>query len=151
MNWIIKSFSELTTDELYEILKLRNAVFIVEQNCPYLDVDGKDKDSYHLFLKDNNEIISYLRILKKGISYKEASIGRVLVKNDYRRKNISRHMILKSISFIENTLNEKEIKIQAESYLENFYTSLGFQKISDSYLLDNIPHMDMLYKKLKHL
>lgn len=147
MNWIVKSFSELTTEELYEILKLRNDVFIVEQNCPYLDIDGKDKESYHLFLKDRNKIVAYLRILKKGVSYKEPSIGRVLVKNDYRRKSISREMLLKGISFIENNLKEKEIKIQAESYLENFYSSLGFKKLSDSYLLDNIPHIDMIYKK----
>lgn len=147
MNWIVKSFSELTTEELYEILKLRNDVFIVEQNCPYLDIDGKDKESYHLFLKDRNKIVAYLRILKKGVSYKEPSIGRVLVKNDYRRKSISRKMLLKGISFIENNLKEKEIKIQAESYLENFYSSLGFKKLSDSYLLDNIPHIDMIYKK----
>lgn len=147
MNWIVKSFSELTIEELYEILKLRNDVFIVEQNCPYLDIDGKDKESYHLFLKDRNKIVAYLRILKKGVSYKEPSIGRVLVKNDYRRKSISRKMLLKGISFIENNLKEKEIKIQAESYLENFYSSLGFKKLSDSYLLDNIPHIDMIYKK----
>lgn len=147
MDWIIKTFNELTTDELYKILQLRNEVFIVEQECPYQDIDDKDRDSYHLFLKKDNEVIAYSRILKKGVSYKQASIGRVIVKKDYRGGNIARDMLLKSISFIENNLNEKEIKIQAQAYLDRFYSSLGFEKISDVYLEDNIPHMDMLYKK----
>lgn len=147
MNWIIKTFNELTTDELYKILQLRNEVFIVEQECPYQDIDGKDNESYHIFLKKDNEVIAYSRILKKGISYEQASIGRVIVKKDYRGGNIAKDMLLKSISFIENSLHEKEIKIQAQAYLDKFYSSLGFEKISDVYLEDNIPHMDMLYKK----
>ncbi|MBO3446395.1 GNAT family N-acetyltransferase [Clostridium sp. CCUG 7971] len=147
MSWIIKTFSELTTDELYKILQLRNEVFIVEQECPYQDIDGKDNKSYHIFLEKDNEVIAYSRILKKGISYEQASIGRVIVKKDYRGRNIARDMLLKSISFIENSLHEKEIKIQAQAYLDKFYSSLGFKKISDVYLEDNIPHMDMLYKK----
>lgn len=147
MNWIIKTFSELTTDELYKILQLRNEVFIVEQECPYQDIDGKDNESYHIFLEKDNEVIAYSRILKKGISYEQASIGRVIVKKDYRGGNIAKDMLLKSISFIENSLHEKEIKIQAQAYLDKFYSSLGFKKISDVYLEDNIPHMDMLYKK----
>ncbi|MGX4598111.1 GNAT family N-acetyltransferase [Faecalimicrobium sp. JNUCC 81] len=147
MNWIIKTFKELTTDELYKILQLRNEVFIVEQECPYQDIDGKDNESYHIFLKKDNEVIAYSRILKKGISYEQASIGRVIVKKDYRGGSIAKDMLLKSISFIENSLHEKEIKIQAQAYLDKFYSSLGFEKISDVYLEDNIPHMDMLYKK----
>lgn len=147
MNWIIKTFSELTTDELYKILQLRNEVFIVEQECPYQDIDGKDNESYHIFLEKDNEVIAYSRILKKGISYEQASIGRVIVKKDYRGGNIAKDMLLKSISFIENSLHEKEIKIQAQAYLDKFYSSLRFKKISDVYLEDNIPHMDMLYKK----
>lgn len=147
MNWIIKTFNELTTDELYKILQLRNEVFIVEQECPYQDIDGKDNESYHIFLKKDNEVIAYSRILKKGISYEQASIGRVIVKKDYRGGNIAKDMLLKSISFIKNSLHEKEIKIQAQAYLDKFYSSLGFEKISDVYLEDNIPHMDMLYKK----
>ncbi|WP_042277390.1 GNAT family N-acetyltransferase [[Clostridium] dakarense] len=147
MDWIIKTFNELTTDELYNILQLRNEVFIVEQECPYQDIDDKDRESYHLFLKKDNEVIAYSRILKKGVSYEQASIGRVIVKKDYRGGSIARDMLLKGISFIENNLNEKEIKIQAQAYLDKFYSSLGFEKTSDVYLEDNIPHMDMLYKK----
>ncbi|MGL4570582.1 MAG: GNAT family N-acetyltransferase [Clostridium sp.] len=147
MNWIIKTFNELTSEELYKILQLRNEVFILEQECPYQDLDSKDQSSYHLFLKDNDEIIAYLRIIEKGISYDQTSIGRVIVKKDYRGKNIARDMLLTSIGFIEDTLHECEIKIQAQAYLENFYSSLGFKKISDVYLEDNIPHLDMIYRK----
>jgi ElaA protein len=147
MNWSIKKFKELNVEELYKILALRNEVFIVEQKCAYLDCDSKDKNSYHLFAKKNGEIIAYLRILEKGVSYDETSIGRVTVSKNYRGKGISRDMMIKAIDFIEHNLNENEIKIQAQSYLLNFYKSLGFNEISNVYLEDNIPHIDMLYKK----
>lgn len=147
MNWELKKFEELKVEEIYQILKIRNEVFIVEQQCAYQDCDGKDENSYHLYLQDNGEIIAYLRILKKGVSYDEISIGRVLVHKNYRGKGISREMMLKAINFIELNLNEKEIKIQAQSYLVNFYRSLRFKEASNEYLEDNIPHIDMLYKK----
>lgn len=147
MNWELKKFEELNAEEIYEILKIRNEVFIVEQKCPYQDCDGKDKKSYHLYFQDGGKIIAYLRILKKGVSYDEISIGRVLVLKNYRGKGIAREMLLKAINFVELNLNEKEIKIQAQTYLVNFYRSLGFKEISKEYLEDNIPHIDMLYKK----
>ncbi len=147
MNWELKKFDDLKVEEIYKILKIRNEVFIVEQQCAYQDCDGKDENSYHLFLQDNDKIIAYLRILKKGVSYDEISIGRVLVHKDYRGKGISRELMLKAINYIEVNLNEKEIKIQAQSYLVNFYRSLGFKEVSNEYLEDNIPHMDMLYIK----
>lgn len=146
MNWQLKKFEELKCEEIYKILKIRNEVFIVEQKCAYQDCDGKDENSYHLYLEDEGKIISYLRILKKGISYNEISIGRVLVNKNYRCKGISRKMMLKAINFIEESLSETEIKIQAQSYLVNFYRSLGFKETSNEYLEDNIPHMDMLKK-----
>ena len=123
MNWNIKKFKELSIEELYKILALRNEVFIVEQEC------------------------AYLRILEKGVSYDKMSIGRVVVNKNYRGKGISRDMMIKAIDFIEHNLNENEIKIQAQAYLLNFYKSLGFNEISTVYLEDNIPHIDMLYKK----
>jgi ElaA protein len=147
LNWKLKKFEELKTEEIYEILKIRNEVFIVEQKCPYQDCDGRDKKSYHLYLQDEGRIIAYLRILERGVSYDEISIGRVLVHKSYRGKGIAREMFSKAINFVELTLNEKEIKIQAQAYLLNFYRSLGFKKISKEYLEDNIPHIDMLYKK----
>lgn len=148
MNWKIKRFNELTVEELYKILELRNEIFIVEQECIYLDCDNKDSNSYHLFLEDNNEVIAYLRILDRGVSYDEISIGRVLVKKSYRGKGISKELMLKGIEFIENNLDESTIKIQAQAYLLKFYSRLGFKSISDEYLDDGIPHIDMLYKKI---
>lgn len=146
MNWNIKNFNQLNAQEIYKILALRNEVFIVEQECAYLDCDHRDLHSYHLFCEENGELVAYLRILEKGISYDEISIGRVTVRKSYRSKGISREMMLKAIEFVENTLKEDTIKIQAQAYLFNFYSSLGFKAVSEEYLEDNIPHIDMLYK-----
>lgn len=147
MNWNIKKFNQFKVEEIYKILALRNKVFIVEQECAYLDCDDKDLKSYHLFSEENGEVVAYLRILEKGVSYDEISIGRVAVKKDYRGKGISREMMLKAIEFIENNLKEETIKIQAQVYLLNFYSSLGFKAVSEEYLEDNIPHIDMIYIK----
>ncbi|MBU3105986.1 GNAT family N-acetyltransferase [Clostridium gasigenes] len=147
MNWNIKKFNQFKVEEIYKILALRNKVFIVEQECAYLDCDDKDLKSYHLFSEENGEVVAYLRILEKGVSYDEISIGRVAVKKNYRGKGISREMMLKAIEFIENNLKEETIKIQAQVYLLNFYSSLGFKAVSEEYLEDNIPHIDMIYKK----
>lgn len=147
MNWNVKKFEELKCEEIYKILQIRNKIFIVEQKCAYQDCDGKDKKSYHLYLEDKGEIISYLRILPRKVSYNEVSIGRVLVNKNYRGTGIARKMMIEAINFIEKNLGEKEIKIQAQCYLIDFYKSLGFKEISNEYLEDNIPHIDMLYKK----
>jgi len=147
MNWKIKKFNELNVEDLYKILALRNEVFIVEQECPYLDCDDKDFNSYHLFAEENGEVVAYLRILEKGVSYDEISIGRVAVKQSYRGKGIAREMMLKAIDFVESNLSEDTIKIQAQAYLLSFYGGLGFKAVSKEYLEDNIPHIDMLYKK----
>lgn len=147
MNWKIKRFQELTKEELYEIIKTRNEVFVIEQQCFYQECDGKDKNAYHLFAEENSKMIAYLRILEKGASYDEISIGRVLVCKDYRKKGLAKNMMLKAIEFIENELKEKSIRISAQEYLINFYKSLGFEKVSDVYLEDGIPHLEMLYCK----
>ncbi|WP_250675768.1 GNAT family N-acetyltransferase [Paraclostridium ghonii] len=147
MEWKLKKYEELNIGELYEILSARVEVFVVEQKCPYQDLDFKDKSSYHLFAQENGKIVAYLRILEKGISFEEVSIGRVLITKEYRGKGLARDMMLKAIEFIENNLNESEIKISAQAYLIEFYKSLGFKEVSDVYLEDDIPHLDMLYKK----
>lgn len=147
MNYKIKKFSELENSELYQILELRCEVFVVEQNCAYNDVDNKDQDAYHLLLEDNKKIIAGLRILKKGVSYDQISIGRVVVSKEHRGLGIAKEMMLKAIEFIENDLGEKEIKISAQAYLIDFYKSIGFVEVSQVYLEDDIPHIDMLYKK----
>ncbi|MGK0469279.1 MAG: ElaA protein [Clostridium sp.] len=148
MNWVIKKFNELSSDELYEILKLRSEVFVIEQECIYEDCDGKDKESYHLFAEQNGEILVYLRILEKGVSYSEISIGRVLANKKYRGRGFAKQMMLRAIEFIEHSLNEKEIRISAQVYLLNFYSSFGFAQVSEGYLEDDIPHIEMLYKNL---
>lgn len=148
MKWQIKQFNELTGEEIYKILQLRNEIFIVEQKCPYNDCDGKDKDSYHLFLEDNDRIVAYLRIIEKRNLNDMVAIGRVVVNKNYRKRNLGREMLLKAILFIEEELCERQIRIQAQSYLYKFYKSLGFKTISKEYLEDGIPHIDMIYEKL---
>lgn len=150
MKWNLKKFNELTITELYNILKERTKVFIVEQDCPYLEVDGKDTQSYHLFLDKEGEIIAYLRILPSGVSYPEASLGRVLVKKEYRGLGLGKELLKRGIDFIQNELKETTIKIQAQNYLNKLYSSFGFQTVSNIYLEDNIPHIDMLLQ-IKHL
>lgn len=143
----IKSFSELDIYELYEILRLRNEVFVVEQKCPYQDCDEKDKASYHVFIKQNDKIIAYLRVINKGISYNEISIGRVVVDKFHRGKGYARDNMRTAIEFIENKLKENTIRISAQHYLLDFYKSLGFIEVSEVYLEDGIPHIEMLYNK----
>ena len=147
MKIVVKRFSDLTNIELYEILKLRNEVFIVEQNCAYQDCDNKDFKSYHILSYDNENMVAYLRILEKGVSYDEVSIGRVLVRKNYRGEGIARRNMLYAMSFIEDNLKEGRIRISAQQYLLEFYKSLGFKVVSDSYLEDNIPHVEMLFEK----
>jgi len=148
MNIQIKQFKEIKADEMYEMLRIRNEVFVIEQKCIYQDCDGKDQKSYHLFCMDNERIVAYLRILEKGISYNEISIGRVLVDSKYRGKGLAREIMSKAIDFIEKHLNEKEIRISAQEYLVNLYKDFGFVIASDEYLEDDIPHIEMIYKTL---
>ncbi|HEY4623819.1 MAG TPA: GNAT family N-acetyltransferase [Solibacillus sp.] len=147
MNFTLKTFNQLTNTELYNILQERTNVFVVEQNCPYPEVDGKDVQSYHLYKEDNGEIVAYLRILPPGVSYAELSIGRVLVKKEYRGQKLARELMAYALQFIEEELNETTVKIQAQDYLRNFYSSFGFEAISEVYLDDGIPHVDMLLEK----
>lgn len=147
MKYKIKKFEELSTKELYEILKVRSEVFVVEQNCVYQDIDTKDLASYHLYLEENNQIIAYSRIIPKGISYNETSIGRVLTKKSHRKNGLSKEMLKQAIEFITKTMNENKIRISAQAYLIDFYKSLGFEQVSEIYLEDDIEHIEMLYKK----
>ncbi|MHA7098812.1 GNAT family N-acetyltransferase [Priestia aryabhattai] len=144
MSWKLKKFDDLTNIELYNLLKERTLVFVVEQNCPYLEVDGKDPFSYHLFKEDNGKIVAYLRIVPEDVAYQEISIGRVFVKKEYRGQGIADELLKKGLDFILNELKETTVKIQAQEYLRKFYISFGFQAISETYLEDNIPHIDML-------
>lgn len=145
---IIKKFSELTTLELYHILALRSEVFVVEQECIYQDIDYKDLNAYHLFIKENNSIVAYTRLLNRGVSYDDGvSIGRVVVSPKARKRGYGIKLMKQTIEFANKTYPDIDIIISAQEYLYNFYTSLGFQKISDMYLEDNIPHIKMIKKQ----
>ncbi|MFW6027130.1 MAG: GNAT family N-acetyltransferase [Candidatus Woesearchaeota archaeon] len=150
MKWEIKQFEELTNMELYQIIKQRINIFVVEQECPYLECDGKDINSFHLFAKVQDQLIAYSRILPPGISFAEASIGRVIVNEDYRRQGIGTVLMKRAINFIENNLQEKTIRISAQEYAIDFYKNVGFRVDSNIYLEDDILHVEMIYEKNKY-
>ena len=147
MQWEIKAFDQLSLQELYTILTLRTNVFVVEQACPYPEVDGKDPNCLHLLGTINGELVAYLRILPAGLRYDEVSIGRVVVKPSHRGKGLGRLMMEQAIHCITNEWKESQIIIGAQAYLEKFYQSLGFEPVSEVYLEDDIQHLDMLYSK----
>ena len=147
LKWVFKKFDELTAAELYAIIKLRNEVFVVEQNCVYQDADDKDQQSYHLAGWNGKNLVAYTRIIPLGISYAAASIGRVVTSPKYRKTGIGKILMQESISRTFSQFNCSEIKIGAQVYLTGFYKSLGFFKSSDEYLEDGIPHIEMTLSK----
>lgn len=147
MEWHIKTYQQLTKDELYELLKARVDVFVVEQECPYPELDNYDQESIHLFLKENGEVAANVRILPKNSKYPEVSIGRVMVVKEFRGNNFAREIMEKAISFVVEEWKENTIKIQGQLYLKKFYSSLGFRQITESYLEDDIPHIDMIWEE----
>lgn len=149
MKWEIKKFKELSVEELYRILELRNSVFIVEQECIYQDCDRKDLEAFHLLCIEDDKVIATLRILNKGVAYKEMSIGRVVVHKEYRRQNLGRKSMEMAIEYIKDKYGDSPIRISAQVYIKEFYKSLGFIEVSDVYLEDDIPHIEMLYKMKK--
>ncbi|HMC85539.1 MAG TPA: GNAT family N-acetyltransferase [Chitinophagaceae bacterium] len=144
MQWILKSFNDLTPKELYKILQLRNEVFIVEQNCPYQDCDNKDLYAWHLMGMQEDKLLAYSRLLAPGISYSESSIGRIVSSPSARKTGIGKKLMLESIEQIKNLFQTDIIRIGAQLYLQKFYESFDFVKDSDTYLEDNIPHIIML-------
>ena len=144
---ICKKFNELTLEELYEILKLRSEVFVVEQNCIYNDIDGKDLTSSRIMIKEDGKIKAYLRALQPGVSYEDASLGRVLVSPDARGKGYAKTIVTKGVEYILNNFNTTKITIGAQEYLKNFYSEIGFKPISEVYDEDGIPHLDMTFEK----
>ncbi len=145
LTWKYSSFSELSSIELYAILQLRNEVFVVEQNCVYQDADDKDPASFHLAGWDGRKLVAYCRIVPPGISFLEASIGRVVTSPAYRNTGKGRELMTLAIAKTLEQYNCPKIIIGAQLYLKSFYESLGFVQISDTYLEDNIPHIEMRY------
>lgn len=149
MNLIIKKFDELTINELYEIIKLRVEVFVVDQQCIYQDLDGLDYDCYHNFIKKDGHIVAYTRILNKGVNFPEISFGRVLSNKSYRGHGFSKTLLKESIKFIEDELKENKIRIRAQSHALGFYKKLGFIEEGKEYTIMDIPHIDMVYMSNK--
>jgi ElaA protein len=145
MNWTQKTFEQLTVNELYRILKERVAIFVVEQECAYLELDDQDQDATHLYLEENGDIMAYCRLLPKGSKYKEPSIGRVMVKHQYRKQGLAHQLMSKAVSIMKNEWDEPVIKLQAQSHLQHFYSQYGFEVVSEEYMDDGIPHVDMLF------
>lgn len=145
MNITVKRFDELTTDELYEIMKLRVNVFVVEQNCPYPELDGKDKDSLHAWISDDDGIVAYCRVLPQGVSYDEASIGRVI--SAKRRMGYGTKIVNLGISLAKEHFNADKIRIEAQVYARKLYENCGFVQVSEEFLEDGIPHIEMLWEE----
>ena len=145
MDWIYKPFELLTVKELYNILQLRNLVFIVEQQCIYLDADNKDQASHHLCGWSEGELIAYARILPPGTAFSEASIGRVLTHHKYRKQGSGRLLMEKAIELCLQLYTTNKIRIGAQLYLSDFYKDLGFERTGDIYLEDGIEHIEMTY------
>jgi len=140
---IVKSTNELSPKELIDILKARVAVFVVEQNCPYQEVDADDYNDLHVCLVENGDLKAYTRIIDKG---DHITFGRVLVVEKYRKAGLGEKIVAATIDEIKQRFPNQPIQIQAQAYLQKFYTQFGFKAISDVYLEDNIPHLDMLMK-----
>ncbi|TYP99838.1 ElaA protein [Tenacibaculum adriaticum] len=146
MDFLVKTFEELTTLELYDLLQLRSDVFVVEQDCVFLDLDGKDQQAIHVLGKKNDKIVAYTRLFQSGDYYKESSIGRVVVKQEERKYGYGHDLMDFSIQTIKKLYNTSLIKIGAQKYLKKFYESHGFIQIGDEYLEDGIIHIYMIKK-----
>jgi ElaA protein len=141
---MIKKFNELTTAELYAILQLRSEVFVMEQQCLYMDMDYKDQKSFHLMIYQDGKLAAYTRLLPAGVSFEEVSIGRVVVSPAFRGKGLGRPLMLQSIAGCYELFGKQPIRIGAQYYLKDFYHSLGFKQQSEVYLEDDIEHIEML-------
>jgi ElaA protein len=144
LQWQFKKFDDLTPHELYNLLKLRSEVFVVEQNCVFLDMDDKDQASWHLMGTYENELVVYVRIVPPGVTYEEVSIGRVVSSPKHRRSGAGRVLMIKAIATVYELYGTQPIRIGAQLYLKSFYSSLGFEPQGDIYLEDGIEHIIML-------
>ena len=149
MKFTFKHFSELSTNELYDILQLRSEIFVVEQDCVYNDLDGHDKEAVHLFVKKEGSIVAYARMLKPGSRFGEYSIGRVVVKERERGTGLGIRLMEEAKRYVFEEWKAEKIKISAQKYLQRFYEDLGFVVVSDEYLEDGIPHFGMLLELKK--
>jgi ElaA protein len=153
ITWSCKSFNDLSNEELYDIFRLRQEVFVVEQNCPYQDADGKDLKSLHVqghltpgpSPTGEGSLIAYARIVLPGVSYREVSIGRVVTSPKARRTGAGKMLMQKTMDYIKTEVGNVPIRIGAQLYLQKFYEGFGFVREGAEYLEDGIPHIIMLY------
>ena len=144
MKIVLKHFRELTIQELYNILQLRSEVFVVEQNCIYQDIDGKDQKAVHIFIKENKDVLAYSRVFNEGEYFENPSIGRVVVKKEKRGTELGKKIMMEGAKYIKETFTNKKIEISAQKYLKDFYSELGYEFTGNEYLEDGIPHIRMI-------
>ena len=143
-NWTCKNFKQLTTEELYAILRLRSEVFVVEQNCVFLDMDNKDIHCHHVMGWKGDLLAGYSRIVPAGISYEESSIGRIVSSPAARGSGVGRELLIRSIDYLYTLHGKRPVRIGAQYYLKRFYESFGFVQKGEIYLEDGIEHIEML-------
>lgn len=139
----LKTFQDLTLEQLYAILKLRVDIFVVEQNCPYPELDGEDADAVHLFMEKEGEIASYLRIIT---NQEKTRIGRVITHKEHRGKKLSSKLMEEAMRYASTHFPDKAVILSAQEHLQHFYAQFGFVAVSDMYLEDDIPHVDMEFE-----
>lgn len=144
MELAVKTFQELTADELYELLRLRAEVFVVEQTCVYQDLDGKDQAALHLLLREGETLQAYARVLPAGTAFPTAGLGRVCTRS--RGRGLGRAVVAAGIRAAREKLGAEEITIEAQSYVRGLYESFGFRQSSEEFLEDGIPHIQMKWK-----
>lgn len=144
MELLTKCFSDLSKEELYEILRLRAAVFVVEQDCPYQDLDDLDSEAVFVYYKEDNRILAGLRILARGVYFDTVTISRVVTDPAFRSKGLAAGILTEALSYVTSRMQESRVKIAAQAHLAAFYGQFGFFPLSeDTYILDGIPHVDM--------
>lgn len=143
ITWSCREFAALSAKDVYAVLKLRAEIFIVEQNCAYLDPDGDDQAAWHVMGTREGQLVAYTRLLPPGIKYESCSIGRVVTSDSIRGEGFGRALMVKSIEYCQQMWPQHAITISAQHYLEDFYISLGFNTESEPYLEDDIPHVRM--------
>ena len=142
MELCVKSFDELTAEEVYDLLALRTSVFVVEQQCPYQDADGLDKQALHVLLRDENGIRAYLRVLGKGVCGEEIRIGRVIAVE--RRQGLGSRVLAAGIEAAKEHFGAETIAVEAQVYAKGLYEKQGFRTVSEEFLEDGIPHVKMI-------
>lgn len=146
MTITVKTFEELSKTELYDILRFRSEVFVLEQNCVYQDIDKKDLNALHIIGVEDSQIVAYARVMDAGVYFTEAAFGRVLVRENYRKLGYGHKITSASIAAIKEHFDADEIRISAQVYLITFYQSHGFETVGDRYLEEGIPHISMILK-----